>query len=123
MTAPKKFFVVKDGEGKEYRLPVGFGYMRTEMYKVEMGFKNHHDAWRGCPGKEKKIAHSYTEKSPIGRIRKKMGLTQKQFGALVGAKASTIGSYELGKRQVPQRIMTMAEKLINDNVADKGEKT
>lgn len=62
-------------------------------------------------------------KDRIRKIRKEAGLTQKQFGAILGVAQTTIAGYENGSREIPNSaiVSICREFLINDKWLRSGE--
>lgn len=62
-------------------------------------------------------------KDRIREIRKEAGLTQKQFGAILGVAQTTIAGYENGSREIPNSaiVSICREFSVNDKWLRSGE--
>lgn len=59
----------------------------------------------------------------LKELRKALGLTQKEFGARMGIKASTIGTYEIGRNHPIDAVVTLIcrEYSVNETWLRTGE--
>lgn len=49
----------------------------------------------------------------IKKLRKKLGLTQKEFGERIGVKSNTIGTYEIGRNQPIDAVISLICREFN----------